>query len=699
MKNKINVYSIKDISEWQKEISINNSKISLPSLQRGFVWKPHQIENLWDSILRGYPVGSVLMSNDQDNNRELLDGQQRCTSIALGFFDPFNEDSPKEILNLKNYLPSLWIDLKPIQLTDERKYIIKVLTKSHPWGFYTKREKGVFQTLKMQDRKKAKMLFFENKKNNNELDNDIKIDDLSYIDLSPKDIYPWDSNYPFPLSWLLNYDYNITIEDFLSDIIEKSKKIKIKNRNSGNEYVKFDLLSIEDIRPIFEGVKNAHNLIIPEILVNNEILKNEIEKIENEESQDPTLFVRLNAGGTTLNGEELMYSVFKSIFPQAKVLVESIGASFISPSKIISIFARIVNVELSEYKSFQKNFTANSFKNELNKNDKFRNKLIEFIISENLENNYAKELINKSIEILRQNKDLSNIFIKNLITSNIELYVVLLIYIHKKNIENFDLTLINEVSSKYVYFLWFARDNKKIASELFKYLIKNDLTWGECESKLIENEYIYPIIDVKIIEKHFTESFNKSLNFNEDQNIKNDLKLKYKSDLTDDKIMESWCGFIEKIRWNNSFLLYAQNEYLIEKFKEFNQFEDLKDTNRPFDWDHIYPKSWVKNKENIHPLVKNWVNTIGNYRALSYDDNRSENNNLSPSQRLKKENNQIDLFSKKNNYLDDVAYWNKLSKDRIKKGEEDIAKDFLFAVSYRMLNLYQYWLDTYYINN
>ncbi|KGG50807.1 hypothetical protein DI09_555p10, partial [Mitosporidium daphniae] len=160
----------------------------------------------------------------------------------------------------------------------------------------------------MDERKKAKIHFFENKKNNNGLNDDVKIDTFSYIDLSPKDIFPWDSNYPFPLSWLLNYDYNITIEDFLKDIKENSKKIKIKNKNSENEYIKFDCLSIEDIKPIFVGIKNAHNLIIPEILVSNEILKNEIEKIENEESQDPTLFVRLNAGGTTLNGEELMYS-------------------------------------------------------------------------------------------------------------------------------------------------------------------------------------------------------------------------------------------------------------------------------------------------------------------------------------------------------------------------------------------------------
>ena len=62
-------YSLKEISEWQKEVSGQESKISLPSLQRGFVWKPSQIEALWDSIFRGYPIGAIMMSIDEKENR------------------------------------------------------------------------------------------------------------------------------------------------------------------------------------------------------------------------------------------------------------------------------------------------------------------------------------------------------------------------------------------------------------------------------------------------------------------------------------------------------------------------------------------------------------------------------------------------------------------------------------------------------
>jgi len=33
----------------------------LPAIQREFVWPPEKIEALFDSILRGYPIGTLLI--------------------------------------------------------------------------------------------------------------------------------------------------------------------------------------------------------------------------------------------------------------------------------------------------------------------------------------------------------------------------------------------------------------------------------------------------------------------------------------------------------------------------------------------------------------------------------------------------------------------------------------------------------------
>ena len=47
---------------------INYNKIYLPAIQRKFVWKPNQIEKLFDSIMRGYPIGTFLFWDLEENN-------------------------------------------------------------------------------------------------------------------------------------------------------------------------------------------------------------------------------------------------------------------------------------------------------------------------------------------------------------------------------------------------------------------------------------------------------------------------------------------------------------------------------------------------------------------------------------------------------------------------------------------------------
>jgi len=92
-----------------------NSQYFLPAIQREFVWKQDQIIQLFDSILRGYPISSFLFWELQPENRDkweaytfisearyggthnqlantngvqqltlVLDGQQRLTSLMIG---------------------------------------------------------------------------------------------------------------------------------------------------------------------------------------------------------------------------------------------------------------------------------------------------------------------------------------------------------------------------------------------------------------------------------------------------------------------------------------------------------------------------------------------------------------------------------------------------------------------------------------
>mgnify|MGYP005738051403 CR=1 FL=1 len=108
----------------------------LPAIQREFVWKPAQICRLFDSLMRGYPIGSFLFWQvDQKNTRQfsfydfvlnyhqwlhphcprlsltgersviaILDGQQRLTALNIGLRGSLAVKLPrKRYTNLQAY--------------------------------------------------------------------------------------------------------------------------------------------------------------------------------------------------------------------------------------------------------------------------------------------------------------------------------------------------------------------------------------------------------------------------------------------------------------------------------------------------------------------------------------------------------------------------------------------------------------------
>ncbi|WP_028123142.1 DUF262 domain-containing protein [Epilithonimonas tenax] len=676
---KIRGYSLKDISKWQDELNEQKDIVKLPTLQRGFVWKPTQIEALWDSIFRGYPIGSVLMSFDgSSKERLLLDGQQRSTSIALGFFNPFDENRKQEFFSLKNYLPSIWIDLQPDNRTQNQKFVFRVLTKSHPWGYQLSNNSS---TLEMKDRR-ASISYFLTKQNGTK----------NYIDFSPSNINPWDSYFPIPLSFILDLD-DVDFENFTFSLKSKLKNLNIQTKYSQSQNVNYDDVNEESFRQIFEGLKNAKDLKIPEIKVNASILKEDDDSLENE-NQDPTLFVRLNSAGTQISGEELIYSIYKATFPESKDLVEEIGASFITPSKIINIFSRLANCNLNHYQSYVNSYNINTFRKAI-KDQNYKLELKNIIL-----NRTGKDLIDIAITILKQNKiDFPNIVLKQLIVSDTDLFFILIAYIQKNSLifENLSSQEVKLISAKYIHILWFKK-SKNFYKSLFENLILLGLSWKEATQKLIESEMVLPIVEPILLRNNLLKIIETKKNFDQLglENLDNEIisKLSIKQNYTNEQIFANWYNLVSFIRGNKSMLLFAQRNYLNEKFKEFNQIESIEDTNRPWDYDHIYPISWVSNKENINPLIKSWVNTIGNYRALSYDDNRSESNTKSPKTRFEEDPKREDSFVQEN----DLLFWNKLDNHswRIKHQNVAMVQAFMSAVIHRMCNIYEEWYDKYY---
>lgn len=79
---------------------VRNGRIGLPDLQRPFVWRDNKVRELFDSMLKGYPIGYIMLwespvdyeskkSTIGDNSKTyeepkelVIDGQQRLTALV-----------------------------------------------------------------------------------------------------------------------------------------------------------------------------------------------------------------------------------------------------------------------------------------------------------------------------------------------------------------------------------------------------------------------------------------------------------------------------------------------------------------------------------------------------------------------------------------------------------------------------------------
>lgn len=98
----MNKISIKPEREYLREVAnkIHSGEYAIPAFQRNFVWKPAQIIDLFDSILNGFPIGTLILwkplkeeippvkdivtetiSETPDAEHFILDGRQRCTAF------------------------------------------------------------------------------------------------------------------------------------------------------------------------------------------------------------------------------------------------------------------------------------------------------------------------------------------------------------------------------------------------------------------------------------------------------------------------------------------------------------------------------------------------------------------------------------------------------------------------------------------
>lgn len=668
-------FLLQDIANWQ--LYPHKSLVELPTIQRGFVWKPKQVEDLWDSLLRGYPIGSFLFSQT-GQKLYLMDGQQRATSIFLGHFNPFNTTNVTKAWAIKGELPVVWIDIKPKSKPVNSKFLIRTVTRSHPWGYQATNNES---KLSVADRNKALNLFKQHPENNS-----------GYTSFKNNTVFPYDCSYPLPLSFFIESANVMELidkaESYLPEYIS-TKNGGFNNKQSFIELLRTNLS--EELSDIFEAVKRTNILTIKSNIIENRVLN------EENDTENPVLFVRINSAGTTLTGDDLIYSIYKSLFPEAKNLIENTGLNFISPTQVLSLVSRIVASDM-ESKRFVKKMNVRDFQRRI-KNGEFKSRLKTLIETREIEKLFAQ-----AIEILscKQNSlfdgEIPPVIIKQLIRKNQgELFLFFVYWLHTNQIELTERIQLKMVA-KLLVFSWFEFTNfqrlwKRIENVDFWDEPLNRLIWTDdvggiqfpIPPELLRAYYAQPVIEQMFIEDNKNKwGLWKEGVGEEIIQYFNSIKA---TELDMDIANRYFWKFIGKIQYNRPLILFSQRDYINTTFKDYNQIDDMDDTNVPWDWDHIYPDSWVYNMKYCEQIIRDWNGTNGNFRAISLEQNRSESNAVSPKIRL--EDATIREFSFV--FENDFEHWHKID-DRIWNKEKAI---FHFrAITTRMINIYEkFWND------
>jgi hypothetical protein len=278
--------TIVDLISWRQ--AKQGSRLLLPPIQRSLVWSNEQIINYWDSLLRGYPAGMMIVhrvkmeSNDsnslgrdadgntQQANKEdfqLFDGQQRMATILLGFGEGQLKD------NLK-----IWVDFGAVPTENSGlKFQLRVSSTGQPFGYKAAAPNQKFELLKRQ----KKWQEWREKHGDN------KLPQQAFSEVLGSDLI--DATCAIPLSVVCN---------LLRDNEPcETLKVLIQNQCVIPEIANKFVNALERALEI--------NVVLQE--VGSEIAGNQDEYIR--------FFGRLGQGGTSLSNDELTYSIIKYHYP------------------------------------------------------------------------------------------------------------------------------------------------------------------------------------------------------------------------------------------------------------------------------------------------------------------------------------------------------------------------------------------------
>ncbi len=735
------------VEEWVD--LIRNNKVVLPMIQRGSVWKPHQVLDLWDSLLQGMPLGAFMTSLVKERTMvfdlmtrktveavpdtiSLLDGQQRTLAI-LSVWPDFEKRLQRKV--------NVWVDLgdtPPI----EYRFRLWATTQAQPFG-YERVSVGsqILGKLSRAELRIANAAFSSLRKVSTNLD-----------DLWENESYfPWRATFPIKLSRVISDETflnNIlsvlqkkisSIEMLirkLKDLQENAIVIAALERKLGRLIVLHEKESnsvLACAKKLQDSVRHARSVHFPLIPVDRYI-----DEESTNESDPPVaiLFKRIAIGGQPLTDEDYIFSLLKSQQPEIHNLVEDllkdkIVMALYSPNTLVMAGVRACLMKMRENDVDQNKrllydapkidkirFTRLAKMEDLNFSEVF----INFVSNKGEFPGIVQELLGAiSYEPDKFRLGLPLYAIPWLVDRYLFDILIAWRMSYGNNLLDSRLPMVR-------FLLWGAlcvQDKAAASQYCIERLYKNNLISDifpdhQLMEWLVQEEngkkYAYRLPPPMQLEASGVAITANS----EGKNILRGPS-RFMSDNLDESqisVYKKWWNFLPN-RYPHPFLLWLQRDMIFGAFNTSNPSDEQlimagMEDETPYDFDHIVPESyWYvgtgnRSEDNIRnffvpddaPHYFNLCNSIGNVRVWPLDLNRQDGD-ASPAEKLRllvaSDDTKRLCSESLINLETQREYWIQVSVDR--KGEmlddkskkswnEVRARAFQHAIELRALDLY-----------
>lgn len=331
--------------------------VDLPMIQRGFVWKPKQIIELWDSLLSGMPIGALMVSEMQPDEQRvaltthdqdtcpatqrlgLVDGQQRTLAMLMGW-QAFAASAAQH---------RLWVDLAD-QPAPGHLVRLRVSTRTQPFG-YQRTEPN--RKLSLDERRRSREAF-----------STVAAQDL----LAQAQPHPAGAKHSLPL------DFGKLVQEWRAlqnpaawkaQVWEALQSVKTFAMEGDKAVLKQQWDALEPAQKeaiqqrldkLATGLQRVFNAQIPLVRVAPELFNPDTDNDHDHESQNAIepplarLFQRVGSNATPLQDGDYIYSVLKHLMPEVHGMVQGLHAhtkvaGFLTATDLVMSALRLAAVQ------------------------------------------------------------------------------------------------------------------------------------------------------------------------------------------------------------------------------------------------------------------------------------------------------------------------------------------------------------------